>query len=92
MAVMKQMQECLDRAFQDKPPTPSRKWKAFINYHPDYRGHLHLYHYHHLVLVYDTNTHAIRYQWWEKPADKRGLDSAKEYLEERWRKLQENQG
>lgn len=44
---------------------------------------MYLYHYHHIVLVYDTDNHQVQYQWWERPADKRGLDAALAYLKER---------
>lgn len=84
------MQECLDRAFNNQRPPDSKKWKGIWIEHPEYGKVLYLYHYHHVVLVYDDKNHRLLYQWWEKQADKRGLESAKEYLEARWRKLQEN--
>lgn len=78
---MKQIKECLDRVFQGTPPLKSKKWKAFVGHwlgkNPN---HLFVFHYHHLVLVYDTMEHKVLYEWWERSADKRGLDSAKEYL------------
>lgn len=85
MVVMKQIEQCLDKAFNKKLPAPSKKWKAFFH-----DGLLYVFHYHHLVLVYYPTHHQYLAEWWERPADKRGLDSAKEYLEARWRKLQEN--
>lgn len=88
MAVMVQMKDCLDRAFAGKMPAPSKKWKAFVGLSS--KTHLPilvLYHYHHKVLEYDINYHVYLHEWWEKRADKRGLDSAKEYLEERYKKL-----
>lgn len=89
MAVMKQIDTCLTRVFDRKPPL-QQKWKAFIAEGGYCKGELHLYHYHHLVLIYHVEKDFIMYEWWEKQADKRGLESAKEWLEERKRKLQEN--
>jgi hypothetical protein len=81
---MKQMDECLRRVFNGQPPLQSKKWKAFAQWHWDKQTQIiSLYHYHHLVLVYDTVNHQYLYEWWEKPTDKRGLDAAKEYLEKR---------
>lgn len=73
---MKQIDECLDRAFSGKKPL-KKKWRAFIT-----QGVLFLYHYHHLVLVYDIDTDWIVKEWWEKQADKRGLEAAKAYLKQ----------
>lgn len=78
---MKQIDECLTRAFKKNKPL-RKKWQAAIN-----GNHLILVHYHHLVMVYDIETHTYLHEWWEKPADKRGLDSAKAWLEDRRRKL-----
>jgi hypothetical protein len=87
MAVMKQIDECLDRFFSNKRPL-AKKWQARgVNMR---RDELRLYHYHHLVLAYDVLNNKVLYEWWEKPADKRGLESAKEWLEERWRKTHQN--
>lgn len=91
MAVMKQIEECMERAFNNQRPPDSKKWKGIWIDHPKHGKVMYLYHYHHLVLVYDHINHRYLYEWWELPADKRGLDSAKEYLEERWRKTQEKQ-
>lgn len=77
---MKQIDECLTRYFEGKEPL-KKKWKALP--HPKVPNILCLYHYHHLVLVYDTVHHHIEAEWWEKQADKRGLDSAKEWLNRR---------
>lgn len=82
---MKQIDIALSRAFDKQPPLGSAKWKAFIQY---LAGDpiLYLYHYHHRVLVYDIYGEKILSEWWEKPADKRGLDSAKLWLEDRERR------
>lgn len=80
--IMKQIDKCLTRAFEYKNPSWSHKWKAFIQSNPDHGRILRLYHYCHLVLVYLVDDQFIFYEWWEKPADKRGLDSAKEWLEQ----------
>lgn len=85
---MKQIQDCLDRVINKQKPIDSRKWKAFrgdwiwASREPiqDKENHIVLYHYHHLVLVYNLKTNEVVFEWWEKPADKRGLDAAKEYL------------
>lgn len=88
MAIMKQIDECLTKAFNNKQPPLSKKWKAFQVFQPELGGWvINLYHYHHLVLVYRVHDHHYLYEWWEKQADKRGLDSAKEWLEERRQKL-----
>lgn len=81
---MKQITECLDRVFNNQRQL-KKKWIPFIIWHEeDQRNYLFLYHYHHLVLVYDLRDHDILLEWHEKPADKRGLDSAKKYLEEKF--------
>ncbi|MEB2277013.1 hypothetical protein LAV82_23625 [Bacillus sp. ILBB4] len=88
---MKQIDECLTREFSGKPSL-KRKWRAFLGTNPKTHCRmLLLYHYHHLILRYDVDHHVVLYEWWEKPADKRGLDSAKEWLGERQRKLKEKQ-
>ena len=74
---MKQIQECLDRAFTNKKPL-KKKWRAIIS-----DNKLILVHYQHLILVYDLIDNVIIYSWWEKSADKRGLDAALEYLEKK---------
>ncbi|MEK4781026.1 hypothetical protein NST86_33200 [Bacillus sp. FSL L8-0199] len=84
--VMKQISDCIDRALKGLPPLESKKWKAYLQWNEEHRTHyICLYHYQHLVLIYDTVKKSILHQWWEKPADKRGLDSAKEYIEEKER-------
>lgn len=72
---MKQMHECLSRFFEGRPFRLSDKWKAL-----KMGENLLLLHYHHPVLVYDIARQVIVTEWWEKPADKRGLDSAKIWL------------
>jgi hypothetical protein len=89
MVVMKQIEECLERAFSGKAPLPSKKWKAVIVEDKQFGKVLYLFHYHHQILIYIVDRHQFAEEWWEKQADKRGLDSAKEWLEERWRKQQE---
>lgn len=81
MAIMKQIDECLTRAFEKKDPLPRKKWKGFLHYDEEIQATIIvLYHYHHLVLVHNCDTHESLYEWWEKQADKRGLESAKEWL------------
>jgi hypothetical protein len=75
---MKQITECLDRAFNNEKPL-KRKWRAVVSQENNY---LFLVHYQHLVLVYDLDNENILHEWWELPADKRGLDSAKQYIQD----------
>lgn len=80
---MKQIKEALDRAFENKQPL-KKKWKAFIEWQQDKQTYyLYIFHYHHLILVYDIKVQKSIYEWWERKADKRGLMAAKKYLEER---------
>lgn len=89
---MKQIQQCLDKAIDNKMPAASKKWKAFRGNMiwadsedvEDKEEHIILYHYHHLVLVYNLKTNEPIFEWYEKPTDKRGLDAAKEYLNKRF--------
>lgn len=74
--IMKQIDDCLTRFFTCQKPL-KKKWQAF----QQEESLVYLYHYHHLVLVYDGMKQKIVYEWWEKQADKRGLDSAKEWLD-----------
>jgi len=76
--IMKQIKECLDRYFNNSPPL-KRKWQAIT-----YRHHLCLYHYHHLILVYDLREKKSSHEYYEKPADLRGLKSALEYLDNKF--------
>lgn len=75
---MKQINICLNRFFNGEKPLKA-KWQA--RRHSEYPDLLLLFHYHHLVLVYDLNKKESLKEWWELPADKRGLDAAKEYLQ-----------
>jgi hypothetical protein len=79
---MKQIDECLDRLFDGKPPL-KKKWQARIQEVYLVERCLLLYHYTHLVLAVDLDTKEIHRQWWEKPTDKRGLDAALKYLREK---------
>lgn len=78
---MKQINECLDRFFENQNPL-KKKWQA--RWHPDQKNVMMLFHYHHLVLAFDVENKKVLYQWWELMADKRGLESAKRYLEEKY--------
>lgn len=75
---MKQINECLDRHFDGKKPL-AKKWQVRGD---EYR--IALFHYHHRVLIYDLKRKQVLFEWWQKPADKRGLDAAKEYLKKRF--------
>lgn len=74
---MKQIDECLDRFFSGMSPL-KRKWQA--RWHKEHNHIMILFHYQHVVLVYDTKEKKSLKEWWEVPTDKRGLDAAKEYL------------
>ena len=81
MAIMKQIDKCLVDAFAGKKPAPSSKWKAIIlRKNHDYK--LFVFHYQHTVLVFNINEWSSFYEWWEKPADRRGLESCLEWLRE----------
>jgi hypothetical protein len=80
---MKQIDTCLDRVFEGKKPL-KQKWQVIIQKKDN---NLYLYHYQHLILVYDLDNERIEYEWYECPTDKRGLDAAKEYLEKRKKDL-----
>lgn len=73
---MKQIDECLTRFFTDQKPL-KKKWQVIRQNETQ----VCLFHYHHLVLVYDGEKQKVVYEWWEKQADKRGLDSAKEWFD-----------
>ena len=73
---MKQIEECLERFYQGKPPLQSKKWKAF----PAENRYLYLFHYHHMVLIYDFYDRKVLHAWAELPADKRGLSAAMNYI------------
>lgn len=79
---MKQINECLTRAFEGQRPKPSAKWKAaIVDQYPE-GDMLYLFHYHHRVLVYSLDKARVVYEWSERPADRRGLNSAKMWLTE----------
>lgn len=79
---MKQIDTALWRAFSDHKPLKSAKWKGYMKW-TGQTYILYLFHYHHLVLKYDVFNQQILFEWYEKPADKRGLDSAKIWLKAR---------
>ena len=73
--IMKQIDDCLNRFFTQQKPL-KKKWQAV----KQNETLVYLFHYQHLVLVYDCIEAKVIYEWWEKQADKRGLDSAKEWF------------
>ncbi|KAF2421578.1 hypothetical protein [Bacillus subtilis] len=79
MAIMKQIDECLTRFVQKKMPL-RKKWRAHLNC-ARFNPTLLLFHYDHLILEFDLTEEKILNQWWERAADKRGLDSAVEWLD-----------
>ena len=68
---MKQITECLDRAFNNKKPL-KKKWRAGILTIENVS----------LLMAYDLNNHVYLHEWYETSADLRGLNAAKKYLEE----------
>lgn len=75
---MKQIQDCFDRHFEGKPPL-KKKWQL-----RESDNVLFLFHYHHLIMIYEMTKNKIMYEWWERPADKRGLDAAKAYCSQKF--------
>lgn len=85
---LKSVQEVFDRYFSLKKPIKS-KWRVTTMLdRRDGRTYICFYHYHHLLLMYDLRDGVARYQWWEKPTDKRGLDSALIILNQRKQELE----
>lgn len=82
---MKQIEECLGRFFSGKPAL-AKKWRAYYNIAKSTPTLL-LMHYHHIILEYDFYNEIVLHSWWEKNADKRGLDAALHYLKNREQKL-----
>lgn len=80
MAIMKQIDECLTRFVQKKRPL-KKKWRAYLN-GARFNPTLLLYHYEHLILEFDLTEEKVLKHWWEKAADKRGLNSAIEWLDQ----------
>lgn len=82
--VMKQIDDMLTRhLIEDKRPL-RRKWipitiKAQFD---DDVDQMHVYHYHHLVLKLDLSNKRLLYTWYERPADKRGLNSCLAWLKQ----------
>ena len=70
------MDAAIERAFKGRPP--SGKLKVVLQ-----GEQLELYHYHHLLLRYDTSTNQPTLTWHEKPTDKRILNAALESLADR---------
>ena len=74
---MKQIDECLNRFFDNKSQL-NRKWQVLGD-----DNILVLFHYQHTILIYDIVLNEILFKWYECPTDKRGLDAALEYLDNR---------
>ena len=74
----KQVDKALNRAFRGA--LPSGKCRAVVAA----RGReVQLYHYEHLLLVYDMQHGVSRFRCYERPTDKRVLLAAEETLQER---------
>lgn len=77
----KGVRDVIERFLNQKRPLKS-KW-AFQTYYDPFKGsYLVLTHYHHTLLVINPKTKLIAFQWWEKPTDLRGLQSAVLVLKE----------
>lgn len=78
---MVQIHEALWRAVNSKSVL-RKKWKAFL-YTDGYENKkvVALFHYHHLVMVYDLESDVEVFAWHERQADKRGLVSARVWFE-----------
>lgn len=74
---MSQIHEALWRAVNSKRVL-RKKWKAFL-YTDEYENNkvVALFHYHHLVMIYDVANDIEIFAWYQVNADKRGLDSAR---------------
>lgn len=75
---MKQIDTVLDRFFDNKKPLKT-KWIA-LRINENGIDYLHLYHYQHLIMIMKLDNNKITYEWYECITDKRGLNSAKKYL------------
>jgi hypothetical protein len=75
---MKQIDEALNRFFDGRKQL-KQKWVA-IKQIEDSNEFLVLYHYQHLILKIDLKDLSVKYKWYECPTDKRGLDAAIEYI------------
>lgn len=78
----KGVREVIERFLNKQRPLKS-KW-MIQTYYDAYNGqYLVFTHYHHTLLVINPKTKLIIYQWWEKPTDLRGLQSAVLVLKEK---------
>ena len=76
---MKQIDEALNRFFDGRKQL-KQKWVA-IKQQKDLNEFLVLYHYQHIILIINLKDLSIKYKWYECPTDKRGLDAALKYIE-----------
>ena len=76
--IMVQIEEMFTRFIEGKPRA-KRKWQM-VCVNVGTRRCIHFYHYHHLVAIYDTIDKRFYYEWYEVPADYRGLASIKAYM------------
>lgn len=88
---LKSVQVAFERYFNLQKPLKS-KWQVTTYFDKrDGKTYLCFYHYQHLLLMYDFKQQRVCYTWWEKPTDKRGLDSALMIIKEyERRKAEEN--
>lgn len=82
--IMKQIDDMLTRHLIEDKPALRKKWQAItVKAHfDDDVDQLHIYHYHHLVLKLDLVHKKILFTWYERPADKRGLNSSLVWLKQ----------
>ncbi|WP_067923755.1 hypothetical protein [Alicyclobacillus shizuokensis] len=85
MKKLQQLHEAIDRFFKGFEPR-KRKWKALPGRYLS-QPVLSLYHYQHLVLVWDLEDWMPLYTWWQTQTDKRGLDAAISYLQQEEERL-----
>jgi|BioPla2DNA2_1021312.scaffolds.fasta_scaffold148471_2 hypothetical protein len=80
---MKQIDVCFERFFAGKKQLKN-KWQL---QQPNQGDYIVLFHYNHMIMMIDPDTLEVTYQWYECPADKRGLDAAIAYLDQNRERL-----
>lgn len=75
---MKQTDEMFGRFIKGMMPL-RKKWQMRYT-HEDGQVMLYFFHYHHVIYVYECNSCRTVYEWYEKPADERGLAAIKRTL------------
>jgi hypothetical protein len=78
---MKQIKKIFDRFFNNQHPI---KHKIQVRWFDDTKNFLILFHYHHVLLIYDIKKNESIYEWYEVKTDKAILDASKKYLNDRF--------